>query len=126
MDFYLSASKSLGGCVLLLALQIEQKKKQTKKESNMQEYKSIIRKQVKGQNGLDVAHFSPYAERKTSVQLWEKTNYKLEHKIRYVYEGKTGIILGRQTFKNTLAFVLPPTPPQGVIMKISLTDFRHT
>lgn len=60
----------------------------------MQEYKSIIRKQIKGQNGVDVAHFSPYAERKMSVQLWEKTNYKLEYKIRYVYEGKTGIILG--------------------------------
>lgn len=39
----------------------------------MQEYKSIIRKQVKGQNGLDVAHFSPYAERTMPVQLWEKS-----------------------------------------------------
>lgn len=74
MDFYLSVSKSLGGCVLLLALQIqEEKKNKEKRETNMQEYKSIIRKQVKGQNGLDVAHFSPYAERTMPVQLWEKS-----------------------------------------------------
>lgn len=71
MDFDLSASKSLGGCVPLLALQMEQKKKNKpkKRESSIQEYKSIIRKQVKGQNGLDVAHFSSYAERTMSVQL---------------------------------------------------------
>lgn len=88
MDFYLSASKSLGGCVLLLALQIEQEKDpknnqpNQKRESNIQEYKSIMRKQVKGQNGLDVTHFSPYAERKMPVQLWEKPYYKLEYNIR--------------------------------------------
>lgn len=60
MDFYLSASRSLGSCVPLLALQIEKKKKRKKKRGT---YKSIIRKQVKGQNSLDVALFSPYPER---------------------------------------------------------------
>lgn len=82
MDFCLSTSRSLGSCVLLLALQTE-KRKQTKKRGI---YKSIIRKQVKGQNGLDVALFSPYTERTMSVQLWEKTYYKHlinGHKIRY-------------------------------------------
>lgn len=51
----------------------KRKKNKEKRETNMQEYKSIIRKQVKGQNGLDVAHFSPYAERTMPVQLWEKS-----------------------------------------------------
>lgn len=64
MDFYLSASRSLGSCVWLLASQIEKKKKKIKRRI----YKKI-RKQVKGQNGLDIALFSPHAKRTRSAQL---------------------------------------------------------
>jgi len=72
--------------VSYIANRKKRKKKEGEKKSKIGIYKSIIRKQVKGQNGLDVVLFSSYTERTMSDQLWEKTCYDRlinGHKIRY-------------------------------------------